>query len=277
MWLHAHRDALPLACPSGERRERGRYRYDMPYWPSARDFYESVHTGSLDVSRRLLGDVIEGVSRFHESRRDGECSEAALAAYIDRKVVANGRAALDFARRQLPERYVINDDCFALADWDWLLDRDWLAAELSCRGVTAIHGDLTIDNIIVCPERDPGWYLIDANPGNLFDSELIDWAKLMQSLHLGYEALNRGPAARVETGAVSLLLSRSRVYADLHAHCASLLERRLGARQRREIALHEIINYLRLIPYKIRHQPAKAMTFFTATSLLLRTYQAGAP
>ena len=194
MWLRANGDALPLARPSSERRNGERYRYDMPYWPSARDFYELVHTGSLDVSRNLLGEVIEGVGRFHASKRGGACPPEVFAAYLDRKVIANARAALDFARLHLPERYLINGDRFTLADWDRLLDREWLAAELSCRDVTSIHGDLTIDNIIICPERDPGWYLIDANPGNLFDSELIDWAKLMQSLHLGYETLNRGPA-----------------------------------------------------------------------------------
>ena len=45
----------------------------------------------------------------------------------------------------------------------------------------------------------------------------------------------------------------------------------------REIAFHELVNYLRLLPYKIRNEPAQGLTFFVCTSLLLRRYcEAGA-
>ena len=45
----------------------------------------------------------------------------------------------------------------------------------------------------------------------------------------------------------------------------------------REVAFHELVNYLRLIPYKIRNEPAQGLTFFVCTSVLLRRYwEAGA-
>ena len=43
----------------------------------------------------------------------------------------------------------------------------------------------------------------------------------------------------------------------------------------REIAFHELVNYLRLTPYKIRHDPHKALTFFACVSILLRRYLKG--
>ena len=42
----------------------------------------------------------------------------------------------------------------------------------------------------------------------------------------------------------------------------------------REVAFHELVHYLRLIPYKIRTDPQKGVTFFACAALLLRQYRA---
>ncbi len=273
-WLLKHRVDLPLADIIAERRDCAQCRYDMPYLASAHDLYEMVHVMPVEASRRLLGEVVDHVDRWHQAHHAGRCDESALDAYVERKVVANAAAALEFVRRRLPEQYAINNEAYALDEWRRLLDSDWIRHQLRERGTGSIHGDLTIENIIVCPERCPDWYLIDPNPTNLFDTPLIDWAKLMQSLNLGYEALDRGPPARLEDGAIHLMFSRSRTYAELHDELDRLLDQRLDGGARREVAFHELVNYLRLIPYKMRNQPAKAMTFFACASVLLRRYQA---
>ena len=43
----------------------------------------------------------------------------------------------------------------------------------------------------------------------------------------------------------------------------------------REVAFHEIVNYLRLLPYRLRYAPGQGLTFFACTSLLLRRYHEG--
>jgi hypothetical protein len=135
-----------------------------------------------------------------------------------------------------------------------------------------IHGDLTIENIIVSPRHETGWYLIDPNPVNIFDSPLIDWAKLMQSLNLGYEAMNRASAVATGGSDLRLVLARSNAYAQLHEHLHAHLCPKVGSDGMREIAFHELVNYLRLLPYRIRNTPTQGPTFFACTSLLLRRY-----
>jgi aminoglycoside phosphotransferase (APT) family kinase protein len=274
-WLRRHDLELPLASVIAERQGELTYRYDMPYLASGHDLYEMVHVMPFEQSRRLLQEVVDRVDRWHQAHATGPCDPQALDDYVERKVIANAAAVLDFARLQLPEHYAINDERHVLSDWSRLLDRAWVKAQIRDRSTSAIHGDLTIENIIVCPERAPGWYLIDPNPTNLFDSPLIDWAKLTQSLNLGYEALSRGPPAQVRDGAIRLMFNRSRAYAELHDELDRLLGGRLSPDARREVAFHEVVNYLRLIPYKIRNQPAQAMTFFACASVLLRRYPAG--
>jgi hypothetical protein len=131
-----------------------------------------------------------------------------------------------------------------------------------------------VENIIVSPMHSRGWYLIDPNPANIFDTPLIDWAKLMQSLNLGYEGMNRGGAPTLNGSAIRLPLTRSSAYADLHQHLRTLLMGRCGVERLREIDFHELVNYLRLIPYRIRQTPQRAITFFACAAILLRRYRA---
>jgi hypothetical protein len=244
----------------------------MPYLLSARDFYDVIHTAQPAVSRRLLHEVVDDVRCFHEREARGAASDDVVDAYLEAKVRANARRCLEFARVAVAEEYAINADAYALADWDRLLDLGWLRAQVRSRATATVHGDLTIENIIVCPERPKGWYLIDPNSDNLFDTPLIDWAKLMQSLNLGYEGLNRASGATAQDGAIRVAFTRSSAYAELHAGLEARLRGELGEDVLTEVAFHELVNYLRLTPYKMRHSPQQGLTFFACTSVLLRRY-----
>jgi hypothetical protein len=68
-------------------------------------------------------------------------------------------------------------------------------------------------------------------------------------------------------------MARSQSYAELNAEFNALLVSRLTDAEQREVAFHEIVNYLRLTPYKFGRDRSKGMTFFACTSLLLRRYR----
>jgi hypothetical protein len=95
----------------------------------------------------------------------------------------------------------------------------------------------------------------------------------MQSLNLGYEAMNRGSAFAMSGSDLRLTLARSNAYAQLHDRFVDLLCTHFGPDGMREIAFHELVNYLRLLPYKIRNAPSQGLTFFACASYLLRRYR----
>jgi hypothetical protein len=111
-----------------------------------------------------------------------------------------------------------------------------------------------------------------SKPVNIFATPLIDWAKLMQSLNLGYETMNRGGVPAITGSALRLVFARSNAYALHTAVCAIVCSRGWATDGMREISFHEIVNYLRLIPYKIRSAPQKGLAFFACASVLLRRY-----
>lgn len=272
-WLRDYATLLPLTPVQDERQIKDLFVYDMPYRPSAQDFFNVVHSQPLEKSQVILAEVVDRVAQFHHKTTKGEASIELVTAYLRDKVAANAHAVVDYARSLFPEgRYSVNGHEFNLSEWDCLTDPVWLGQQIKNRETASIHGDLTIENIIVDPAFPGGWYLIDPNAGNIFDSPFIDWAKLMQSLNLGYEIFNRGYNAVVDGQNIRLSFSRSALYARLHGYYYTLLEERFGVVGVREIAFHEMVNYLRLTPYKIRNTPQKAATFLACTSILLRQY-----
>ncbi len=264
---------LPLVKVVGEQHAGATYTYDMPLVTPSNDFYEVIHTSPASQSRHLLSQVIGRLVDFHALTAETLHDEALVRRYLDTKAVANARTILDFARTRLPgESYVLNGRRSGFAAWDRWLDPDWLGSQLRDRRVANIHGDLTIENIIVSPGTADGFYVIDPNPENIFDSPLIDWAKLMQSLHLGYETLNQGLSCAVNGEQIRLTHVRSQAYADLHQLLETEARTRLGPDALREIYFHEVINYLRLTTYKIRQSPSRGLGFFACTSMLLDRY-----
>ena len=272
-WLREHASSLPLPEVLSQQWHGERFHYDMPYTLSARDFYDVIHTSPIENNTNVLTSIVEEMAAFHMRHRSGDASDAVVDQYLERKVRANARDVLTYARGLVEQGYTINGDEYRLSDWECLLDMEWLREQVQSRAVSVIHGDLTIENIIVSPRHEKRWYLIDPNPVNIFDTPLIDWAKLMQSLNLGYEAMNRGSAVVMSGRDLRLALARSSAYAQLHDHLRTLLCTQVGAGGMREINFHELVNYLRLLPYRIRSSPTQGLTFFACASILLRRYR----
>ena len=272
-WLRRHAAELPLPEVIGEAWYGSRFHYDMPFNVSASDFYDVIHAVPIERSEDILRAIVREVDGFHAASSTGSADEAMISAYLDRKVTDNAREILAFAAEVLPEEYSINSEAYRLSEFQCLSDKEWLRKQIHSRDTCVVHGDLTIENIVATTGDSPGWYLIDPNPTNLFDSPLLDWAKLMQSLHLGYEVLNRGASSSVSGGAIRIQFVRSSAYARLHAELRELLLPKVGAEGMREVAFHELVHYLRLIPYKIRSDPQKGVTFFACAAVLLRRYR----
>ena len=272
-WLLNHRSGyFPLVEITQDFQKAQSYHYDMPLVASSNDFYDYIHTNPIADSKRILSEVMERISMFHDQHRGVMADEVLIKKYLIEKAAGNAALIVEFARTFLNDSYTINGDEFDLTQWNCLLDSEWLMSQVSRKSTTVVHGDLTIENIIVAPKNSPGWYIIDPNPDNIFNTSLIDWAKLMQSVHLGYEGLNRNFSCMVANNSIQLPFTKSQAYTELHAQLEATIQRRDGEDCLREIYFHELINYLRLTPYKIRQNRQKGLCFFGCSSILLKRY-----
>ena len=119
-----------------------------------------------------------------------------------------------------------------------------------------------MENIICTDPAGEGFYLIDPNTGNLHDSPFLDYAKLLQSLHGGYEFMMKTGAVSVSKNRVDFISARSAAYDELFAAYRAWLEERFSPAEQRSIFYHELVHWLRLLPYKLRKDSDLAPMFY---------------
>ena len=135
-----------------------------------------------------------------------------------------------------------------------------------------IHGDFTIENIVCIKEKKKNkrkYYIIDPNTGNIHDSPYLDYAKLLQSIHGGYEFLMNTKNVSYHDNKIDFLFTKSSTYNKLFDAVIDYLGKKFGEEALKSIFYHEIIHWLRLMPYKIEKNGDRSLLFYAGLIMVL--------
>lgn len=264
-WLRAQQDRLPLCEILRTAREDGCCWYDMTYNPQAVGMFRYLHSNPVEKSRRILREVLQTLEEQLYRPTARAADPAAIEKYIETKVDGNlKKIREDRALRELvgcDTLWINGTEYKNLNRLDGLFDHARLRELFAADPVGTIHGDLTIENII-CRTDNDGWYLIDPNTGNLHESPFLDYGKLLQSLHGSYEFMMKTPRAAVQENRIDFQLTRSAAYDALLAALMEDLKQRYPRAQVESILMHEVIHWLRLMPYKLAKDRKRAPMFY---------------
>ena len=256
---------LPICQILRGRAEPGCCWYDMAYSPTAVSMFRYLHSNPIEKSAAILRDVLTTLDKnLYTPARPAD--PAKIDEYLDKKVDAN-LAKIREGRGGLKElaaydRVWVNGRAYkGLPALGRLFDHGRLRRIFAGDPVATIHGDLTLENII-CRSGEDSWYLIDPNTGNLHESPFLDYGKLLQSLHGGYEFMMMTPRVSVHENHIEFTFTRSAAYDALFAEVRAYLDSRFAPEQVESIFLHELIHWLRLMPYKINRDRKRAPMFF---------------
>jgi len=274
-WLYEHKNVLTLPEIIDEENGKGYCYYDMPYDSSCVGFFNYIHSMSLNKSwnimNQALGELEENLYCLNSRKAD----KATIDKYIETKVIKN--------IKKITNAKVLNN----LLDYDELiingvkyknlnyflkyLSVDYLNNIFKNDMYSDIHGDLTIENLICRRggEQEKDYYIIDPNTGNVHDSPNLDYSKLLQSLHGGYEFLMNTKTVEVRKNKINYLYIKSSAYNDLFKLYKEFLEERFSYDKVKSIFFHEIIHWLRLMPYKIEKDNKRAPMFYAGLIIVI--------
>ncbi len=274
-WIRRYGASLPLPEIIEEKQEEGMTLYDMPAVTGGMGFFEYIHTNAADQSFGILKKVCEKLEQGLYGTAGGIKADAeTIDRYIEEKVLKNIKLIEDSHRLTELLRYeevVINGRRVkGFPELKRQMSREKLKEVFAGDMISPIHGDVTVENIVTVPVSDrypEGYYLIDPNTGNILDSRYIDLAKLLQSLHGGYEFLMRTDRCRISGNEIQFMSGMSRAYRDLYREYKAYLESRYSEDELRSIRYHEVVNWLRLMPYKLEKDPQTAPVFLAGMLL----------
>ena len=269
-WLESHQSFLPVAKILNKDITPGYAYYDMDYINGSLSFFEYIHTSpilkSKEILKRLLGQLHERLHSKHTRSLD-------LDTYIHEKVTKNlDKMAHAKSLKHLIQydHLIINGDHYKnLSHFMPLLSVDYLKNIFSEDLLGPIHGDLTVENIVVIKGHVDQYYLIDPNSVTAYESPYLDYGKLLQSLHGSYEFLVSATSYEVTHNQINFVFTRSKAYEDLLESLIENIEGRFSKQGLVSIFFHEVIHWLRLMPYKLSKDPEGAVVFYAGLVLVL--------
>jgi uncharacterized membrane protein YbhN (UPF0104 family) len=276
-WLVERKQTPHIARVLSESTDSHSYSVDLEYKPDYSRFFDFIHSHPTSMSLKIIDDLIHFAETniyLNESHVD---SSNDLDVYVKQKLLEkiSDSARMNATLRDLmgQETVQVNGETFdnIARIVEKIQKNEKILGELAKYRRTSIHGDLTIDNILV---RDNDFILLDPNDENQISDKTVDYAKLYQSLHSGYEFLCLLNTVAVEGNSILFEENLSSQYRTLFLHLDAKLRSSLSRSEYRSVLFHEAVHFARMLTYRVRISPATAPAFYGVCVRLLNQYVA---
>ena len=272
-WIKSHFGRIPLPNILNVKKKKNFVSYDMPASTNFLSYFEFIHTMPFSYSSKVLDKVLNDIRNNIHNENLRKADSETVKKYIQSKVTKNLKIILNDDKyiKDLEEynEIIVNGvNLKNLKYYEKVFNENNLQEIFINDSYSDIHGDLTIENIICASNFDfkrssIDYYFIDPNSGNIHESPFLDYAKLLQSLHGKYEFLMMVKDVKIQKNVVNFMLTKSEMYAKLYEKIENFLFESFSYNEVRSIYYHELVHFLRLMPYKIRKNEKLAVVFYT--------------
>lgn len=272
-WIKEHEKDVPLTPILNDYYKNGCCYYDMPYNSNTVSCFNYIHSAPIEKSWNVIESMLSTLEEKLYIKNKEDASQEKIEKYIDEKIIKNIKKlekSREIKRLLDYEELVINGKIYKnLRHYSEQLSKENLYKVFENDTYSDIHGDLTIENIICTPHNKEKYYLIDPNTGNLHNSPNLDYAKLLQSLHGNYEFFMHTNSVKVSGNTINYMNSTSLSYEKIYSKYKAYLEEKFEFNKLRSIYFHEIVHWLRLLPYKIKKDEELSVLFYSGFIIIL--------
>ena len=248
--------------------------YDMLYKPSSIPLFEYIHSMPFEETWEMIENILKKLEEVLYTNKLRKADTESINKYIDLKVRDNIAKIYDSKILKKLLRYdevIINGRPYKnLSYYLKYLSKEYLYNIFKDDIYSDIHGDLTIENIICnLNTMEEKYYIIDPNSENINNSANLDYAKILQSIHGGYEFMMRTYDISIEENQINFLFTKSQAYFYLYKKLNEYMDFNFKKEKIRSIYFHEIVHWLRLMPYKLKKDGKRALIFYSGLLMVL--------
>ncbi|MEI7674227.1 MAG: flippase-like domain-containing protein [bacterium] len=276
-WL-IDRDRLPhLPKVTDQERTGQYYSFDLAYKEDFSPFFEYIHSNSVAKSSMVIENILDFMDKCIYGVAVESKNVENVQEYIQKKVLAKVSDTANVSS-EISQLIVFKNLKINSNNYDNMLEiiekirkNKKAMNDLSCYEESPIHGDLTIDNIIVSPGGD--FMIIDPNDENQVSTPAVDFGKLYQSLHSGYEFLIQLNSCTVSGNEITFEESKSQKYEELFKRLDTVLKKKLSPKDYRVILFHEAVHYCRMLTYRANIDQNTVAVYYSTAVKLFNEFQ----
>lgn len=274
-WLQRFKDIIPLPDIMQYQKQDNFCYYDMPYDSQAVGLFDYAHSMPKENAWKFIKKATECLENSLYKVNQRPADKATIDEYIKSKVNKNLDKIMNakYLKRLMEyDKIIINGRSFHnLPYYLPYLSEEHLYDIFKNDTYSEIHGDLTIENIICTRNADgeDDFYIIDPNTGNIHDSSNLDYGKLLQSIHGGYEFLMATKNVSIEKNRINFVFTKSEAYTYLYDMLDKYMREHFEEERVKSIYYHEIIHWLRLMPYKIEKNGKRVLLFYAGMLMVM--------
>jgi hypothetical protein len=274
-WLQRFKDIIPLPDIMQYQKQDNFCYYDMPYDSQAVGLFDYAHSMPKENAWKFIKKATECLENSLYKVNQRPADKATIDEYIKSKVNKNLDKIMNakYLKRLMEyDKIIINGRSFHnLPYYLPYLSEEHLYDIFKNDTYSEIHGDLTIENIICTRNADgeDDFYIIDPNTGNIHDSSNLDYGKLLQSIHGGYEFLMATKNVSIEKNRINFVFTKSEAYTYLYDMLDKYMRENFEEERVKSIYYHEIIHWLRLMPYKIEKNGKRVLLFYAGMLMVM--------
>lgn len=274
-WLQRFKDIIPLPDIMQYQKKDNFCYYDMPYDSQAVGLFDYAHSMPKENAWKFIKKATECLEKSLYKVNQRPADKATIDEYIKSKVNKNLDKIMNakYLKRLMEyDEIIINGRSFHnLPYYLPYLSEEHLYDIFKNDTYSEIHGDLTIENIICTrnADGDDDFYIIDPNTGNVHDSSNLDYGKLLQSIHGGYEFLMATKNVSIERNRINFVFTKSEAYTYLYDMLDKYMREHFEEERVKSIYYHEIIHWLRLMPYKIEKNGKRVLLFYAGMLMVM--------
>jgi len=264
LWLKKREKLQKVVKVLDEQMTDTHYAIDLEYRPDNISLFEYVHSRSLKQSTEKLDEVWAYVNKhiyqlkplkLHTKERDAYIKDR-----LENKVTQAAKVNEELNAALQAEEIIVNGE--HLENFHQVLERikkhpqAWKDLA-TYKASTAIHGDLTIDNILVDTAKDE-MLLIDPSDDNQIRGPILDFGRHIQSLMYGYEFLNFDDdpvTMHYNDNGVPVINFRdqkSARYMQLQHHVEkNIIPKYLSEEEQRSVLFHVGLFYGRMLAHRV--------------------------
>lgn len=275
-WLENHKGfGIPLPVILRSERSDEFCFYDMPYSGNTLRLFEYSHSNPKEKGWEFVKSSIEALESSLYTNLIQKASAETVHKYIAEKVIKNITIIENspLIRKIRPyQEIVINGRRYKnLSFYGSYLNQEYLFDVFKSDCCSDIHGDLTVDNIVCIQDLkdEDEFYIIDPNGGNILETPNLDYAKLLQSVHGNYELFMSTQNVNLTENRIDFTFIQSETYIYMWQELDKYLSDRFSWERVRSIYWHEVVHWLRLMPYKLEKNGKRALLFYAGLLIIL--------